>query len=641
MYEQKHLKDYNSSEGVDMQNNIWRKPSKECLASIVVFRELANKGLELYDVLASYIKFIIQDQHLQQFTSLEIKTQLEKLFSCSVPDAVVIYTLNNKITEIDRDNGQFFLTKEITDDSNLINEKLLAENSVNNVLEELYRFVAEKTKHNLNQHEKDKVFNSLCTFLFDPNRNSGYDYCKYIGLWVMQNSENKITIDFLNKLKEGILITTGFEYEPEEYNKDQKWTTPLTLYYDVENLFSLEGLNGEPYKSLATELYDLIKTYNKKEKLITIKYFPATKREVESYYNAASMILRNSKRTFQEKTAMVNILNGCEDSTDAIEKKFRFFKSLGYKGVIEENDFEFSGDSIQYNIISAETIEKIKEQFPAYQKRDNELKETQEILNKINLLRKGQDVSFYKAVCFFVSETGLVLNLSQHSDELRPNKVPLATNTEYLTERFWAKANRRFSKITAKTANSIVSAQLVLADMLKTSISDKFRLLEEKYKEEKVNADEAYQILAEIKNIRTQPISATNAENIVEFIDSDIEEIANARKDAITRANIAEGTITDLQKEKEELAQKLEEIEKDQTNKEILEKKAKVSRACLAVIIVSVFVWAISGYAGKFFSNDFIKLILDIINTISIVSGLIGAIILFFKQKTLTPTHKW
>jgi hypothetical protein len=307
----------------------------------------------------------------------------------------------------------------------------------------------------------------------------------------MQNSENQSTTGLLDKLKEGILITTGFEYEPEEYNNEQKWTTPLTLYYDVENLFSLEGLNGEPYRSLATELYDLIKTCNKKEKFITIKYLPVTKREVESYYNTASAILRNSKRTFQEKTAMVNILNGCEDSTDAIEKKLRFFKSLNYKGIVAENDFEFSTDSIQYNIISAETIEKIKEQFPVYQKRDNELIETQEILNRINLLRKGQDVSFYRAVCFFVSETGLVLNLAQHSDELRPNKVPLATNTEYLTERFWAKINRRFSKITAKTVNSIISAQLILADMLKTSISDKYRLLEKKYKEEKVKADEA------------------------------------------------------------------------------------------------------------------------------------------------------
>jgi hypothetical protein len=563
-----------------MQNNIWRKPSKECLASIAVFRELSNKGLELYDVLASYIKFIIQDQRLQQFTSSEIKNQLEKSFSCSVPEAVVAYALSNKITEIRKDKGQFFLTKQITGDRNILDEKSLAEKALNNILEELYQFVAKKSMHNLNQHEKDAVFKSLCAFLFDPNRNNGYEYCKYISLWVMQNSENKNTTDFLNKLKEGILITTGFEYEPEEYNNERKWTAPLTLYYDVENLFSLEGLNGEPYKSLATELYDLIKTCNKKEKLIAIKYFPATKREIEGYYNAASIILRNSKRTFQEKTAMVNILNGCEDSTDAVEKKLRFFKSLNYKGIIEEDDIEFSDTSIQYNIISVETIEKIKKQFSVYQNRDNELKETQEILNRINLLRKGQDVSFYKAVCFFVSETGLVLNLAQHSDELRPGKVPLATNTEYLTERFWVKVNRRFSKVTVKTANSIVSAQLILANMLKISISDKFRRLEEKYKEEKVNADEAYQILASIKDIRTQPISATNAENVVEFIDSGIEEIANARKETITRANIAEEKVTDLQKEKDDLEQRLEEIEKNQTKKELLEKNQK----CLKLV---------------------------------------------------------
>jgi hypothetical protein len=60
----------------------------------------------------------------------------------------------------------------------------------------------------------------------------------------------------------------------------------------------------------------------------------------------------------------------------------------------------------------------------------------------------------------------------------------------------------------------------------------------------------------------------------------------------------------------------------------------------LTVIIVSVFVWTITSFAGKFINNNFIKLILDIANTVSIVSGFIGMIILFFTQKTLTPTHK-
>jgi hypothetical protein len=130
-------------------------------------------------------------------------------------------------------------------------------------------------------------------------------------------------------------------------------------------------------------------------------------------------------------------------------------------------------------------------------------------------------------------------------------------------------------------------------------------------------------------------------ENVVEFIDSEIEEVANVHKEAISRANIAEGKIIDLQKEKEGLEQKLEEIEDYQTKKEISEKKAKASKACLTAIIISVFVWVITGSADKFIDNNFIKLILDIINTLSLVSGFIGVIILYFRQKTLTSAHKW
>jgi hypothetical protein len=424
-----------------MQNRMLSEPKKECIASIAMFRELVNHELDIYDILAEFLKYIIFFKKFQNFTALEVNNSLKELFHFSVPEIVIKAALK-KIEEIEEKDNQYSLFSEIKYSEEFINKKNEIEKETQDIFNRIVSFIENKQARKLSVPDKNKVFSELYDFLL-KSESRGREYAKLISLWVLQNSNNSEVKDTLNLIKEGVLVTSAFEYSPNEY-RNKSWDTSLTLYYDVENLFSLEGLNGEPYYSLANDLYELVKTCNKKSKkqLIKLEYFSSTRHEVENYYNAAFEILRKGRRTFQSKSAMANILNGCEDPSDAQERKILFFKRLNYKGFQEYNDREYSEESYQYNIIDSKTLDDLKEQFSHCS--EHELLHIQNVLNKINHLRKGKSNSFYNAGYFFVTETNAMLNVALHSRILRPDLVPLATNIEYLTERIWSKINSTF-----------------------------------------------------------------------------------------------------------------------------------------------------------------------------------------------------
>jgi len=368
------------------------EPKKECIASVAMYREMVDKGLDIYDILSQFIKFIIHEKNLNKFTAQEINQNLKEIFNYSVPEAAVKEAIN-RINFIELAKGHYQLVSNIDYDNDFLTNKERLEKEADDIFNNIVEFIETKHSKSLNDNEKVKVFSELFDFLI-KNERKNKEYTKLISLWVLQNTDNAHIQNTLNVIKEGILVTHAFEYTPNEL-KEKKWNTPLTLYYDVENLFSLEGLNGEPYNSLSNDLYDLIQDCNKKNKkqLINLMYFSTIKQEVESFYNAAFEILKKGKKTFQNRIAMANILSGCEYPSDAQERKVRFFQRLGYKGFKEFDVSEYKKEDYQYNIIDNKTIEKLKEQFPKYSEED--LDRIQIVLNKINHLRKNNNSSFY------------------------------------------------------------------------------------------------------------------------------------------------------------------------------------------------------------------------------------------------------
>jgi len=333
-----------------MQNRMITEPKKECIASVAMYRQMVDKGLDIYDILSQFIKFIIYEKNLNEFTAQEINQNLKEIFNYSVPE-VAVKEAFNKINLIEPTENHYQLVSGIDYDNDFLTSKDRLEKETDDIFNNIVEFIETKHSKPLNDNEKVKVFSELFDFLI-KNEHKNKEYTKLISLWVLQNADDTHIQNTLNVIKEGILVTCAFEYTPNEL-KEKIWNTPLTLYYDVENLFSLEGLNGEPYNSLSNDLYNLVQDCNKKSKqrLINLKYFNTIKKEIESFYNVAYDILRRGKKTFQNRTAMVNILSGCEYPSDAQERKVRFFQRLSYKGFNEFDVSEYKKEDYQYNII--------------------------------------------------------------------------------------------------------------------------------------------------------------------------------------------------------------------------------------------------------------------------------------------------
>lgn len=621
------------------------EPKKECIASIAMYRELVDKGLDIYDILAEFIKYILFDKKIIKFKSQDINKYLKEVFNYSVPDVAVKESIR-KIESIKPEGDEYTVISDLKYDAKFLENKERLEKDTEAVFENLISFIELKHKRTLTASERTSVFKELYDFLL-KNDSRNHNYTKLISLWIIQNSSDGSVKDVINTINEGILVTTAFEYTPSE-NKDKTWDKPLTLYFDVENLFSLEGLNGEPYKSLSNDLLELIQNCNKKrkEKLINIKYFGSVKREVESYYNAAFELLRKGRKTFQNKTAMANILASCEYPSDAQEKKTRFFQWLKYRDIIEYDESTYSEEDYKYNIIDNETIIKLKEQFSRYN--ENELENIQKVLNKINYLRKGQNNSFYNSGHFFVTGTRAMLNIAKHSDILRPESVPLATNVEYLTERIWSKTNASFGSNKPNTVNAVIIAKLILSNRVHVSINEKYEELQKEYKENHLSEDDANEILANLKETRNSlnKINNESAEQIVEFLDSPIDAIIEKKNAILAQVQEKEERISILEREKEEsisiseqekekINEQLEKFQEEEETKKYQQKKNHIQRLFIPFIIISFIISGISAFIVKLLSSGLPKLMFDILNTLGFMNGIILLSIMFINLRLL------
>jgi hypothetical protein len=210
----------------------------------------------------------------------------------------------------------------------------------------------------------------------------------------------------------------------------------------------------------------------KKRNIIELRYFDEIEREIDRYFNAAIAIIQSGRDIgFQKTTAMLSILNGCDDISKIIEKKALFFSKLKYYGFEQDKEEYYEESDLKYNIMSEEGYNQILLEYPLYEpaKIDDNIK----LLNKIAILRKGKHSRRKEAKVFFVTATGLCLSIANHSQVFRIGYVPLTTTVDYLTERFWIKINKNFVDINLKNADVIIKSQLVIGSQLDIAISEK------------------------------------------------------------------------------------------------------------------------------------------------------------------------
>lgn len=225
------------------------------LASYVTYKELSSHGnyKSPYQILAEFIKYIIYEKKLYAFSIGEIKSRVENEFEFYLPDAVLKSALK-KIDFVTYDaTGNYCVNGEkIRVDGALKKYRDLAETAEISVSEQLISFIEETKDYKLNNREKKELMRAFVSYLIDES--NGNKYQEEISSFIIKKSDDKKITEYLNSVREGVILYTGLNYNIDEIGSLKR---DLTLYLDMEVLFDIYGYNGEVFQRLALDLFKL------------------------------------------------------------------------------------------------------------------------------------------------------------------------------------------------------------------------------------------------------------------------------------------------------------------------------------------------------------------------------------------------
>ena len=553
-----------------------RSHTMPILASYVTYKELSSSGnyKSPYQILAEFIKYIIQEKKLRAFSIGEIKSSIEEEFEFYLPNAV-LKTALKKINFIQSGkNGNYFIKdtdNEIPKNDDALKKYRDSAKIVEiSVLEQLKSFVEETKDFKLNNNETKELMRDFASYLIDDS--NGNKYQEEISSFIIKKSNDKKIIEYLKSVKEGVILYTGLNYNIYEIGSLRR---NLTLYLDMEILFDIYGYNGEIYQRLAKDFIDLIKDANAKEKMVHLRYFEDTKIEIDLFFAKAEEIV-SGKVLLKYNAAMKAITNGCKDVSDIIEKKADFYTKLSTNYGIKQDD----RDSYYHQ---SDYVANLEYLYSEEEKKDSEVQFAEKVISNINKLRDNKlfcDYTESKAI--FITETRKIQECSKkmvdyvsHENKSDNKIVGYAISMGMITNILWYKLNKGFGNNDfPQNINSVLKAKIVLSNLISQNVSKKFDECKEAYQKGELNE---YQLSARLlalreKALKPEDITADNLDDNLNFDYKYIERFEaehELHKDQIRQ-----------DKEKmEDYESEIEKLKKSIQIKEELKKQQEINNA--------------------------------------------------------------
>jgi hypothetical protein len=499
---------------------------KNLLASLAVFRELYNKNIDIYSIIAQFLCDIIKTHSLNNFDISQISELFNSSFEFDIPIPVIKSALQ-KIEYLKKEGGKYIIDvnkkkentpTEVIDRTNNIKE------SHNAIFNELSTYIEDKTKTKLSERETKELHNNFCNYLLEKNIDD--KYLEYISSFIIKNQKDKDFLEKISTIREGVILYSGLKYTNDSYilNQFGNWRKELNIFLDTEIIFHLAGYNGELYKQFAEDFMKFVYEINKnnqknKKNLINLLYFPEVKEEIESFFAKAQYILEGKDNLNPKVTAMTEIINGCSEKADLLNKKSDLYTLLIRRG-IELYDKEIdvtSEENHKYNIISQEIVEKINRELET-----NTGEDILATLNNISILRKDQnDSNFENTRYILLSGNSKTLKIAFESSIFERFKIPLATNLNFIINRFWFKLNKGFSNKDFPSSFSVLTkSQIILSKILNDNIGEKFDDLQKKYQKGEITKEDAVNRINDlrIKAKKPEEIKQENAKDVLDFI---------------------------------------------------------------------------------------------------------------------------
>lgn len=540
------------------------------LASYVTYKELSSRGnyKSPYQILAEFIKYIIYEKKLYAFSIGEIKSRVENEFEFYLPDAV----LKSALKKIDfvtyNTTGNYCVNVEkVRVNGELKKYRNLAENTEINILEQLISFVEEKNSK-LNNREKKKLMRAFGSYLIDES--NGNKYQEKISSFIIKKSDDKKITEYLNSVREGVILYTGLNYNIDEIGSLKK---DLTLYLDMEVLFDIYGYNGEVFQSLALDLFKLARDANSKEKRIRLRYFEETKTEIDLFFAKAEEIVKG-KVLLKDNVAMKAITNGCQDVSDISDRKADFYTKLRYSyGIIQDDR-----DSYYYK---SDIVANLEWTFSEEEKKDQEVQFAVKMISHINKLRNNKPFYEYtESEAIFITETRKIQEYSRKMVDLISNEIDsgkkmvgYAISMGMITNILWYKLSKGFGNNDfPQNINSVLKAKIVLSNLISQNVSKKFDECKEAYQKGELDEQQlAARLLAlREKAVKPEDINTDNLEDSLNFDSKHIERFEAERELHKAQLRQNKEQLEDYQSEIEKLKRtiKVEEALKKQQETE-------------------------------------------------------------------------
>ena len=480
---------------------------RKSMAALAVFRDLYNKNRDIYSAIAEFIKLAIVENGIQTFELQSIINSIKENNGIELPIAVVKRSLC-RLNFLEKKGAQYTINPNVRFDADQILNATKREDHENQfIIEQLNDYCESKMGRGLSADEKTALCNEFCAFVVDDTNAPVFG--AYISEFVIKKSIDRDFVEQLNQIRQGVLIFVAFNYNTD-YNTFDKIDVPINIYLDTEILFHLYGLNGSLYKNLFDEFYNLVTEINSraKKKVVRLLYFSESEDDVNSFFYVAEKIVRREEQLDPSKQAMRNIVNGCLEPSDIIEKKADFFRVLKEKDIVIDKQERYYDKEVNYQyLIDSKFFYENKEDGVT----DYDIDRKVNLLNYISIKRGFKNQSIFKNIGhILLSANKITFSIAFDKRVRESNTVPLATNLTFLTNRFWISLNKGLTDISSlKSINIITRAQIALSTIINDSVGRLYNQYLEDDKNGKYDLEKSKACLAELHKSAVSPDELT------------------------------------------------------------------------------------------------------------------------------------
>lgn len=535
----------------------------------------------IYAIIAEFAKIIIISQKLTSFELNEMCNLLKNEFGlCIVP--AVLKTALKKLDFLKREKNVYTLDRLLSSDNVKEIEEQIEQSKyiVSSIIDEYINYKKEKNKVGCIDEPSTKE--GFCKFIIDGNAIEDVD-TGIISAFIVERKGRADFEQACKYIREGLVIYNGLSYNADG-ELLEKIDTPLTVYLETEMLFHATGLNGTLFKSLFSDFYQVVSEINMAtnkqygKNMISLAYFPETKKEVDNYFGQAENIIENNRQIDRSKPAMDIILKGCNSVADVKQKEIEFWRDIDGMGIkIDEMSFDLSKDYYaKYNL-------SVDEDFADSKTEDDKKKayDVGQMMSKVNYLRRSTNTNIFRLAKAIIL-TGSRKTLCLSDKNTQQQNVPFATTLSYLTNRFWYSLHKGIFKdgTIVPGTNVFTMAKIAFSQRVNEGLLSEYKKVKQQFDNGTITQEQANALIAGLKVDFLKPESVTK-----ELVDEGFcFDIFNGEAIELAKAE----QMLERQQHSEEISQKNKELsiknqvlvillkekneqERDKYNKEIIE----------------------------------------------------------------------